>query len=35
MCSMQTVRHTKERLGWKYSTLQFWRGQIKIVSVGV
>ena len=34
MYGMQFMRHTSSRLGRKYSYLQFWRGQIKIVSMG-
>jgi len=34
MYGMQFMCHTRGRQGQKYSSLQFWRGRIKIVSVG-
>ena len=34
MYGMQFMCHTRGRQGKKYSSLQFWRGRIKIVSVG-
>ncbi len=34
MFGLQFMRHTGSWLGRKYSSLQFWRGRIKIVSVG-
>lgn len=34
MYGMQFMRHINRWLGRKYSSLQFWRGRIKIVSVG-
>lgn len=34
MYGRQFMRHTAGRPGRKYSSLQFWRGRIKIVSEG-
>lgn len=34
MFGLQFMRRTSGRLGRKYSSLQFWRGRIKIVSEG-
>ena len=34
MYGMQFMRHTRGRPGRMYDSFQFWRGRIKIVSVG-
>ena len=34
MYGMQFMGYTKDRMSRKYSPLQFWRGRIKIASVG-